>query len=314
MPIITRRINMNDNYIKYSLLDNIKNVKKQYAEFLTPKKLIEFIYNEVGDIQDKVVFDFCGGSGGLIFDLKCKKKILNEINPDACEVAKLNKIDEVYNYDYITMDDSNLNYDIVIANPPFNLKANEEQQEYLQNKYNIKKWIGTLDFEFILKSFKKAKQGYYLESQSLLFRDTEKQYRKYIIDNNYLEKVAVFEKSGFQDTQIPILYLKLNKEKQNEDITFTKYNKYELIETKTVNRQEIIKKDYNLTLNNYLKEEQKKEMDINELNDCMINNEINKIKTQYELYKLMDSLETEVIEPKALIFKNKLIELIKTFD
>ena len=301
MLIITRRNNMNEEYIKYSLLDNIKNVKKQYAEFITPKKLIEFLYKEVGDIQDKVVFDFCGGSGGLIFDLKCKKKILNEINPDACEVAKLNKIDEVYNYDYITMDDSNLN-------------ANEEQQKYLQNKYNIKKWIGILDFEFILKSFKKAKQGYYLESQSVLFRDIDKQYRQYIIDNNYLEKVAVFEKSGFQDTQIPILYLKLNKEKQNEQVEFAKYDKYELIDIKSVSNQEIIKKDYNLTLNNYLKEEQKKEMDINELNDCMIDTEINKIKTQYELFKLMDSLETDVIEPKALIFKNKLIELIKTFD
>lgn len=111
---------------EYSLLEEIKKTKKQFAEFLTPEKLRLFLAKEVGKCN--VIFDPCVGSGALLFNIDANKKIGNDFNEKSVYFANKNGIEST-NYDYITMDDSNINYDVVVSNYPFSLTPTEEQQQ-----------------------------------------------------------------------------------------------------------------------------------------------------------------------------------------
>ena len=275
---------------------NFNERKKQNAEFITPERLRLFLKDEIGEVKEKTIFDPAGGSGQLLFNIEAKRKIVNEINKDCEEYCKINNIDEFYNNDYILFDDSDLNYDIAISNYPYSLKATEEQNKYLSKKYNLKKWTGTLDYEFIIKSFQHSNDGlgYYLCFNGIAYREGEKRHRQYLIDNNFIEKIYLLENTGFEDTNIAILYLKLNKNKVDDKITLQIQDNYEIKQTKIIINQDLIDKDYNFSITNFIKQEQEEidyTAELKQINEQLIETNINNIKKCLETFYTIDIFE-----------------------
>lgn len=288
----------------------IKNVK----EYITPLKLREFILNRVGECKDKIIFDCSIGSGQLLYNIEAKYKIGIDIQ-DKKDVCLKNGINEFIQADYITYNDADLNYDYVISNYPFSLKATEEQETYLKKFWNKKKINKTLDEHFILKSFRKAEKGFYLCFPGILYRSSEKEFRKYLIDNNYLKTCYLLDNCNFSQTTINILYLELDKNKTDDKIDFGIYdfkdNNNNYFYSKT--NKEIIDNNYNLSVRH--KEEHNKEIDINKLNneyrELIIKNCSDNIKLQLEVEKMFN---IDNYNNLKTYFKNKLQQLMLEID
>lgn len=235
--------------------DDLRKQAKKNAEFITPQKLRDYLKEEVGDVKDKIIFDCSIGSGQLLYGIDAKYKIGVDIQ-DRKEVCLKNGINEFYQNDYILFDDRNINYDICISNYPFSLRATDEQETYLKNYYGTKKINKTLDEHFIIKSFNKAKEkGFYLCFPGIAYRRTEKGFRINIIDNNYVEKAILLENCNFEATTINIWYLKLNKNKQDNNVILgVKDMNGEIedyIENKTID--ELKEEDYKLFISRPVK-------------------------------------------------------------
>lgn len=229
---------------------NFNEERKKYQEFITPQYIRDIIKKDLGDVSDKVLFDCACGSGQLLLNVDCKKKIGCEINPLAFNYAVKN-LDEVYNHDYITFDDSNINYDIVVANPPFSLRADVAQLNHLNSKYlfQFEKINKVLDQWFVIKSFEKAEKGYYILFPGLQYRIQEELFRRWLVENNYIEKIAIIQKSQFENTNIAIMYLVLNKHKKDTKVIRQEYETGKLVNEAVVDINDFKELEYNLSYN-----------------------------------------------------------------
>lgn len=304
-------------------VDNRK-IADSFAEFITPIPLREFLKKEVGDCKEKTIFDCAVGSGQLLYNIDAKKKIGCDIQ-DRKEVNNKNGI--IFTQcDYITYDDNNLQYDYVISNYPFSLRATEQQEQYLKDFWQVKKINRILDEHFILKSFRKAEKGFYLCFTGISYRQQEREFRKYLIDNNYVEKIYTLKNCGFEATSINILYLQLNKKKINDCIEICEYDfKQESNETKTITNQVIIDDNYNWNIYKFFLKEQDNNIYIEDFENAVLdyylyeNNislkDISKNDLLKELLKErpINKKEQKAVDIKELNF-SILKDIIKTFE
>lgn len=275
-------------------LKETKEKQRKLMQYITPEKLRLFIAEKVGKVD--TIFDGCVGSGQLLFNINARVKLGNDIDKESSIIANENGI-KTTNEDYILLDDSNINYDTAISNYPFGLRATEEQKKYLEsipliNKLTNGKFSGYLDFMFIYKMFllkDSCKKGYFLCGSGIGYRGgKELQFRKYLIDNNYIEEITILEDCGFDNTKIPILYLKLNKDKINDKIKVRKYINYELIVEKEITLEDIKQEGYSLTVERFLDlEETEEEIDIQDINKQINIRTVKSIKDTYEMNKLI---------------------------
>ena len=223
------------------------NDKRSRQEYLTPSELIDVCYDLLGNTTGKVLFDCATGSGQLLFKHNGVKKGC-EIGENSYKVALKNNVDCVL-HDYITLDDINIQYDYVIANPPFSIRANEKQYNYLQSRYcfQFQKINKILDQWFVIKSFEKATKGVYILFPGLCYRQQEDLFRKYLINNNYLSSIYWFDSCLFEDKKVNVIVILLDKNKPNNNIAFRKYDdKYKLVKEETKTTEDIKKADYKL--------------------------------------------------------------------
>ena len=98
----------------------------------------------------------------------------------------------------------------------------------------------------------------------ILYRgNREQKIRKWIVEQNYIDKIIQFPANEFTDTAIATVGIVYRKDKKNTDIEFIdEINNIR----KMVTLEEIIKNDYKLSVSTYIqKEEKKEEIDILEL-------------------------------------------------
>lgn len=253
---------MAEQYQEYSLA----KIKKENAEFLTPKVIIDLIHNDIEDRwQDRTVIDVACGSGGLSYNLKCQKVYGVEINPDAATIAAKNGLD-VWTGDYFDYPNP-VEYDCVISNPPFSLKR-QDKHIPIYNKYGTKG--GVLDPYFVLESFNRATfEGYYVLFCGLLYRQQERWFRKFLIDNNYLDKIWITKPNLFAETSIAVVILKLKKNRDKTTVECFNPDNYQSI----IDISEFVKNEYSITIPDPPKIEEK--IDINEINK-QVENEFKK--------------------------------------
>ena len=201
---------------------------KNRAEFITPIKLREFIVNKIklDGHNNCCILEPAIGSGQLLYEIHdLATKIYGfDIVETLKEVLTHNFKDKIEYQcnDFITADFNNL-VDIAVTNYPFSLKPTQEQIDYILqdnflNQFYNKKVTGVLDFIFILKSFVLAQHGYYLCFPGIGYRKIETKFRKYLVDNNYLEEYGRISNCQFSHTTISILFIKLSKHKTNKQV------------------------------------------------------------------------------------------------
>lgn len=196
--------------------DNRK-VAKKHAEYITGVELRRYladkVHKYVGD--NPIIFDGAVGSGQLEQFINAKYIHGVEVQKMACDTFLENyKNADVENISFFNYD-SDIKVDAIVMNYPFSLKFNElseEEQSNIQTEFEWKK-SGVVDDIFILKSLKYTKKyGFYICFPGICYRKSELKLRD-IIGNRLLELNVI--KNAFKDTGIDVVFLVIDKEKQD---------------------------------------------------------------------------------------------------
>ena len=113
-------------------------------------------------------------------------------------------------------------FDVVIMNPPYGMSWNPPQNDVRFNDFGIAPKANS-DYAFILHGFHYLKEKgklFAIMAQGILFRDkVEKEIRKNLVTNGYVNKIVTLPEKLFLATSIPVVVLELSKTR-NEDVYF----------------------------------------------------------------------------------------------
>ncbi|MHA1550578.1 MAG: METTL5 family protein [Candidatus Heimdallarchaeaceae archaeon] len=136
-----------DLEIQLTQFKNFKEPKIQLEQYQTPPRLVAMITwraLQLGDIRDKVVADFCSGTGLFAIAAKilgAKKVYAIEIDPEALKVAKENVENTGLEIEFVEKDvrEISMNFDTVLMNSPFGVKGTVKDQEFLRAALSVSK-------------------------------------------------------------------------------------------------------------------------------------------------------------------------------
>jgi type I restriction-modification system DNA methylase subunit len=212
---------------EHSFISQLKK-SKQYN---TPDPLRKFIYQKAVkyNMEYNSIFDGAIGSGQLLqyfYDNNKSLKIYGfDVNGEAVEAALKNfENANIKNESFFNCEAKENSFDLCISNYPFSLKPSiltEPQYKNILNDltlskfYKNKKITGNLDFLFITKMFLLSKRySMFFCFAGIAYRTIEKSFREFL--NDYVLEIGMLENSNFESTNIPILFLLLDKQKNKD--------------------------------------------------------------------------------------------------
>ena len=120
--------------------------------------------------------------------------------------------------------DNDVIADCVVMNPPFSMKfkeLSENEQQAIKAEFSWKK-SGAVDDIFILRSLNyTSRYAFHICAGGLAYRNTEKKMRELI--GNQLAEIHTI-KNAFEDTQIDVLFLVIDKQKTDNSYQTSIYD------------------------------------------------------------------------------------------
>ncbi len=245
---------------------SIKKIKQEFKDkgvFYTPPELALFL-KELMPEDVKEVYDPTCGRGNLlsVFDDDVKK-YGQDIDDVAVEEAKELVNDFIGRSGDVLKEDKfkYKQFDCVVANPPFSIKWEQNKDD---ERFSVAPALAPkskADYAFILHIISKLTDdgvAAVLNFPGILYRrNAEGKIRKWLIEQNYIDKVILIPGDKFTDTSIQTVVLVLKKKRSKTSIHFI--NQVDDVE-REVEVEEIKENDYSLTVNYYAKKEVEKEI------------------------------------------------------
>lgn len=282
---------------------NLKSIKEEFKQkgiYYTTDELALYMKTLI-DVEFKNVYDPTCGDGSLlsVFDDEIEK-YGQELNQHQLDVAK----DRLINFKGICGDTlkepafSEMKFDCIMANPPFSISWEPPTQDLFNTdeRFNVVEKLppkSKADYAFILHIIHYLSNegiAIVLNFPGILYRgNSEGEIRKWIVQNNLIEKIISIPGDKFVDTKISTVILVIKKNKKTTDIEFidTQLNKSRIVKI-----DEIIKNDYQLSVSQYVNEEVvKKYINPIELQNKARQQTINKLIKDIEFDKCVCELE-----------------------
>lgn len=294
---------------------NLKSIREDFKNkgiFYTPPELAEMIKSYINFKPIKVYDPTCGDGGLLaVFD-DGVKKYGQEINKEQLEVAN----QRLLNFDGYcgdTLKDPYFldeKFDCIVANPPFSINW-EPIVDIRFEKVPAIPTKGKADYAFILHILHYLSDdgvAVILGFPGVLYRgNKEGEIRKWLVTQNYIDRIVEIPGDTFVDTKISTIIIVLKKNKTTTDIIFeSKKLKLE----KVVSFNEIKSNDFNLSVSTYIQEE-KIEVIINpkELQSTARKQMIEKLRNDIQIDLAV--CELEKVDNKEYLYE--LLNIINEF-
>lgn len=332
---------------EYLISNYASNAGKSGGEFFTPQSVSKLLTKIVTFKKDSIksVYDPACGSGSLLLQMRKQfdnnnniKYFGQEINITSYNMARINMF--LHNVDYnlfnIKNGDTLINplhndekpFDAIVSNPPYSTKWVGDDNPVLLNdeRYAPASRLAPksyADFAFIMHSL------HYLSSTGtaaivcfpgIFYRKgAEKEIRKYLVDNNFIDAIIQLPPNLFFGTSIATCILVMAKNKVENKILFidasnefkketnnnilsdeninkilAKFDKREDIKhfSSYVNADKIRQNDYNLSVSSYVeKEDLREKIDIKDLNLHLENVVENITNLRKEINKIVKEIE-----------------------
>lgn len=242
---------------------SVKAIRQEFKKkgiFYTQKELAEYLKSLLPKNVDKVYDPTCGNGGLLSVFNDDVEKYGQEINEEQLEEAK----ERLTNFHGVAGDTlkepafSKMKFDYIVGNPPFSVKWEPFEDERFVAP--VLPPPSKADYAFnlhILHYLSEKGIAVVLNFPGILYRgNREGKIRKWLVEQNYIEKVIAIAGNKFEDTAIATCILVYNKAKTTTDILF--------IDDETGNQryvtfEEVKNNDFNLSVSNYIQIETKKE-------------------------------------------------------
>lgn len=245
---------------------NIKSIKEDFKNkgiFYTPKELALYMKSFFDGEDIKEIYDPTCGDGGLleVFDDNIIK-YGQDINQSQIENAK-NKLTNFHGECADTLKEPKFTekkFDYIIANPPFSIKweQNKDKRFDIAPVYPPKSKADYAFILHILSCLSEKGKAVIMEFPGILYRgNSEGKIRKWLIDQNLIEKIISIPENKFIDTKIATCIIIINKQKKNNKIEFIDDN---IKKSRIVDIQEIKNNDYVLSVNLYVEEDKTQEL------------------------------------------------------
>lgn len=258
--------------------------------YSTPTGVARLIMKLLEIRDEDYVADFCIGRGSFIrecFIESPKAKYFgNDINVYIKNIAEmraeiLNGNIEIKNEDALQIRKDKIKFDKIFANYPLAMRLvgeNTSALQYLNKVLPTIKRVGYADWLFntaIVKSLNTNGKGAAIVTPSVLWSESDKDVRKYFIDNKYIEAVIALPNKLFEYISVKT-YIVIFSNKENNVVKFinaqnfsecgrrinviTDENIEKIIKlyktdgenSRLVSISEIMEKEYNLEPNKYL--------------------------------------------------------------
>ena len=252
---------------EYLIAQFASSAGKKGGEFYTPKEVVELLIDILDPAEGMRICDPACGSGGMliqsVYHLKDKKQnpknislYGQEINVGTWAICKMNLLLHGLQNAQIkrcdTLRDPQLlvkgklmQFDIVIANPPFSLKnwgyEQAQNDSYRRFRFGIPP-KGYADYTFVQHMIATinptGKVGVVLPHGALFRGGAEGRIRKGIIEEDFLEAVIGLPPKLFYGTGIPACLFIVNKDKpkQRKGKVFFLYGANDYLEGKKQNK------------------------------------------------------------------------------
>lgn len=293
---------------------NLKTIKQDFKSkgiFYTTKDLALYLKSFLPDDVKEIYAPTCGNGGLLsVFDDDVEK-YGQDINEEQVQAAREN----LKNFHGVVGDtlaepafmDRKFKY--IIANPPFSIKWEQQNDERFEG-YPCLPPKSKADYAFIahiLHCLTDDGIAVVLNFPGILYRgQSEGKIRKYLVEKNFIDTVAMIDGGHFVDTKIATVMLILKKNRNTTDITFL-HNDEKVV----VPLSEIINNDYNLSTNNYIIEEvEREEVDLNEVNRDVRKGTLAMIKSTLDMEKMIADLDGTNISS----FINEIRKLLDEYE
>lgn len=200
---------------------NNRKEANKFAEYITGQPLRKYLADKVKHFcgENISIFDGTAGSGQLEQFINMKALYAIEIQRKSCEALKTNFPNAIVNNQSFFTYQTDIQVDATVMNPPYSLRLKDlpgEDQEAIKELFPWKK-SGVVDDVFLLKSLNHTKRyGFYIMFPGVAYRKTEKKMRE-LIGNNLVELNVI--QNGFEDTPVNVLFLVIDKEKENPKIS-----------------------------------------------------------------------------------------------
>lgn len=308
---------------------SVKEIRKQFKSngvFYTDEKLAQYIKSFIGEDVKEVYDPTCGNGSLLSVFSDDVKKFGQELNPEQFEVAKETLVnftgyagDTLKNPAFM-----NRKFDTIVANPPFSIRW--ELPSEADERFKDAPTIPTeskADYAFILHIlYMLSEHGIaaVLNFPGVLYRGgREGEIRKWIIQNNWIDKVVHIEGGYFEDTSICTALIVFRKDKSSTNIEFIDHE-HDL--SRIVPLSEVEENGYTLSVSNYIAiEEEKEEVDPIELMNDIHKHILNSLKASLDMELFISDLENYSIIPlltniERLVksYKNKILISKKRTD
>lgn len=223
-----------EDVIKY-IFENEEEYSISY-EYSTAEEICDFVINILDIKKDSKILDAFSGSGN--FDFKVFDKIQNsnidayEINSNSILISKIKNYAKRTNINFIERDilrnafDSKA-YDFAFSDSPLlmmydNSIIDELNQEIKSLKITINKrfgltWLIALK---IISHLKENGRAIITTGNSSLFNLQDKEIRKILIENGYIESIIELPEKLLNNTMVSITLIVLNKNNDKKSIDF----------------------------------------------------------------------------------------------
>lgn len=240
---------------------SLKNLRKQFQKhgvFYSSTDLalkLKALLPNNGDDATEIYDPTCGGGSLLAVFGDHVKKYGQELDPSQVEFCKnrLTNAEIVAGDTLASSAFADKKFKYIIANPPFSVKW-----EQLPNdpRFSVAPALapkGKADYAFILHCLHYlADDGtaVILGPHGPLFRGAaEGEIRKWLVDNNYIDRIESYPAKLFEDTDIPTMAFVLKKKRDTTDIYFA--DRIQKL-GRSVPLSEIQENDYNLNVTRYI--------------------------------------------------------------
>lgn len=298
---------------------NIKSIKEEFKAkgiFYTTNELALLIKSFV-DIETDEVYDPTCGDGSLLSVFPDEiKKYGQEINDHQIKVAE-KRLKNFTGYCGDTLKDPAFNdkkFKCIVANPPFSIAWEPPILNgiFTDDRFRLVPALppkSKADYAFILHILHYlANDGIavVLNFPGILYRgNSEGEIRKWIVENNFVDKVIRIPGKTFVDTTIETALLVFRKNKNTTDIEFIDTEKNKRY---TATLEEVKKNDFVLSVSAFVQDEVIKiKYNPNELQANSRASMIRKIKADIEMDKMICEIEGYNFTEYLLSIK-KLIE------
>ena len=230
----------------YESFASSRSKRKVMGEYYTPAVLAQIASRLVGPVEGTIYDPACGSGGLFVRDPKIVQSLLSgktvaygqEITRDGWSRCKMN-LCSLGVENYIELGDTlnndkfpDLRADFILANPPFNLNnwrtaISEDDPRFLYGipKSNNGNWAW---IQHILHHLNDTGRAAVIFNIGVLSSKTEADFRKRLLEDNYLEYVALLPNRMFKNTSISTCLMVLNKAKTKDGVLFVDFSKIEL--------------------------------------------------------------------------------------